>query len=73
MDIYIFQNYFLNCMSIHLSVIRKHLLKIKTILGTSLIVQWLSIRLPVWGTWVPSLVREDSTGRGTVKPVYHSY
>ena len=27
-------------------------------LGTSLVVQWLRICLPMQGTWVPSLVRE---------------
>ena len=26
----------------------------------SLVVQWLRICLPVWGTWVQSLVQEDS-------------
>ena len=66
MDIYIFQNYFLNCMSIHLSVIRKHLLKIKTILGTSLIVQWLSIRLPTPGPEVPPSSRRVSCAMGQV-------
>ena len=27
-------------------------------IGTSLVVQWLRIRLPMQGPWVPSLVRE---------------
>ena len=30
-------------------------------LGTSLVVKWLRIHLPVQGTWVPSLVSEDPT------------
>ena len=29
------------------------------------VVQWLRIRLPIQGTWVGSLVREDSTCDGT--------
>ena len=37
--------------------------------GTSLVVQWLRICLPVKGTWVQSLVGEDSTHRGAIKPV----
>ena len=35
--------------------------------GTSLKVQWLRIRLPMWGTWVQSLVWEDSTCYRTTK------
>ena len=30
--------------------------------GTSLVVQWIRISLPVQGTWVQSLLQEDSTG-----------
>ena len=30
----------------------------KIVLGTSLVVQWLTVHLLVQGTWVPSLVRE---------------
>ena len=35
---------------------------------TSLVVQWIRIRLLVHGTHVRSLVREDSTCRGATKP-----
>ena len=35
--------------------------------------QWLRIRLPMQGTWVQSLVREDPTCRGATKPVHHNY
>ena len=35
--------------------------------------QWLRIHLPVQGTWVQSLAREDSTCRGAAKPMCHSY
>ena len=41
--------------------------------GTSLVVQWLRIRLPIQGTWVRALVWEDPTCRGATKPVHHNY
>ena len=41
--------------------------------GISLVTQWLRIRLPMQGTWVRSLVREDPTCRGATKPVRHNY
>ena len=31
-------------------------------------VQWIRIRLPIQGTWVRSLVREDSTCHRATKP-----
>ena len=43
------------------------------ILGASLVVQWLRIRLPMQGTWVRALVREDPTCHGATKPVLHNY
>ena len=39
----------------------------------SLVAQWLRIRLPMQGTRVRALVREDPTCHGTTKPVRHSY
>ena len=36
-------------------------------------VQWLRIRLPIQGTGVRALVREDPTCRGATKPVRHNY
>ena len=42
-------------------------------LGTSLEAQCLRIHLPMQGTWVRSLVREDPTCCGTTKPVRHNY
>ena len=42
-------------------------------LGTSLVAQWLRIRLPMQGTWVRALVWEDPTCRGATKPVCHNY
>ena len=41
--------------------------------GTSLVAQWLRICLPVRGTRVRSLVREDPTCHGATKPVCHNY
>ena len=41
--------------------------------GTSLVVQWLRIRLPMQGTRVRALVREDPTGHEATKPVRHNY
>ena len=40
---------------------------------TSLVAQWLRIRLPMQGTWVWSLVREDPSCRGATKPMCHNY
>ena len=42
-------------------------------LGTSLVPQWLRIRLPMQGTRVRALVWEDPTCRGATEPVRHSY
>ena len=41
--------------------------------GTSLVVQWLRICLPMQGTQVRSLVWEESTCCGTTKPKQHNY
>ena len=41
--------------------------------GTSLVTQWLRIRLPMQGTRVRALVWEDPTCRGATKPVRHNY
>ena len=43
------------------------------ILGTSLVVQWLRICLPMQGTWVRALVQEEPTCHGATKPVCHNY
>ena len=40
---------------------------------TSLVAQWLRIRLPMQGTRVRALVRKDPTCRGATKPVRHNY
>ena len=42
-------------------------------LGTSLVLQWLRICLPMWGTWVRSLVREDFICLRATRPVCHKY
>ena len=41
--------------------------------GTSLVVQWLRICLPVQGTWVQALVWEDPTCHRATKSVHHNY
>ena len=41
--------------------------------GTSLVAQWLRIRLPMQGTQVLALVWEDATCRGATKPVCNNY
>ena len=43
------------------------------LLGASLVVQWLRIRLPMQGTRVRALVREDPTCHGATGPVSHNY
>ena len=40
--------------------------------GTSLVVQWLGIWLPMQETRVRSLVQEDLTCHGATKPVHHN-
>ena len=40
--------------------------------GTSLVAQWLRICLPMQGTQVQALVREDPTCRGATKPMRHN-
>ena len=40
---------------------------------TSLVAQWIRIRLPMQGTQVQSLVWEDTTCRGATKPMRHNY
>ena len=53
------------------SICRKLL---KLFLGwASLVAQWLRIRLPMQGTRVRALVREDPTRHGATKPVSHNY
>ena len=41
--------------------------------GTSLVAQWLRICLPMPGTRVRALVREDPTCRRATKPMHHNY
>ena len=42
-------------------------------LGASLVAQWLRICLPMQGTRVRALVREDPTCCGATRPVSHNY
>ena len=43
------------------------------VMGSSLVAQWLRLRLPMQGTQVRALVQEDPTCRGATKPVRHNY
>ena len=45
----------------------------KDFVGTSLVVQWLRVLLPMQGTWVHFLVLEDPTCLGATQPVCHNY
>ena len=45
----------------------------KDMIRTSLVAQWLRIRLLMQGTRVRALVWEDPTCRGATKPVHHNY
>ena len=46
---------------------------LKVCSGTSLVVHWLGICLPMQGTWVWSLIWEDSTCWGAAEPMCHNY
>ena len=39
----------------------------------SLVAQWLRIHLPMWGTWVQSLIQEYSTCHEATKLIYLNY
>ena len=49
------------------------LLAARTCFRTSLVAQWLRVRLPTQGTRVRALVREYPTCRGATKPARHNY
>ena len=51
----------------------KRQLNLKKEKGISLVAQWLRIRLPMQGTRVRALVREDPTCCGATKPMRHNY
>ena len=46
---------------------------LKSGIRTSLVAQWLRIRLPMQGTWFQSLGRDDPTCHGATKPGHHNY
>ena len=50
---------------------RKTLVGKRKHLGTSLVVQWLRICLPMQGTWVPFPVQEDSRCCRAIEPMLH--
>ena len=53
------------------TVVRKK--KTKNQSPASLVAQWLRIRLPIQGTRVQALVREDPTCCGATRPMRHNY
>ena len=56
------------------SIIKKRqIVQLKNGPGTSLVAQWLRIRLPMQGTQVRALVWEDPTCHGATKHVGHNY
>ena len=56
-----------------ISFVGVHMALRGTVGGTSLVGQWLRIRLPVQGTRVQPLVREDPTCCRETKPTHHNY
>ena len=58
---------------LYLNKAEKSLIKILSSIRTSLVTQWLRIRLPMQETRVRSLVWEDPTWCGATKPVRHNY
>ena len=46
---------------------------LKSCSWASLVEQWLRVHVPLQGTRVQALVREDPTCRGATKPVRHNY
>ena len=60
------------CLVEHSKLKAQHV-KIMEVEGTSLVAQWLRIRLLMQQTWVRALVWEDPTCCGAAKPVYHNY
>ena len=61
----------INNLTLHLKQLEKRTTKHQS--GTSLVAQWLRIRLPMQGIRVPSLVLGDPTCRGATKPACHNY
>ena len=49
------------------------IVNLKIRVRTSLVAQWLGVRLPMQGTQVRSLVQEDPTCRRATKPMNHNY
>ena len=56
--------YFVFAVSLNIKIIKG---------GLPLVTQWLRVRLPMQGTWVQALVREDPTCRRATKPMCHNY
>ena len=61
------------CLVPHLRGNAFSLSPLRMMFGTSLVVQWLRIGLPIQGTWVWALVQEDPTCHGATKHMCHNY
>ena len=63
-----------NCLDLaYLLASQGGVFSLKSIPWASLVAQWLRIRLPMQGTWVQALVREDPTCCEATKPMRHNY
>ena len=54
-------------------MVKETIITVKRHPTASLVVYWLRIRLPMQGTRVRALVREDPTCHGATKPVHHNH
>ena len=52
---------------------KKRMFNQQSIIRASLVAQWLRIHLPMQGTRVRALLRDDPTCRGATKPMNHNY
>lgn len=58
---------------LHWNKTKKRWLKRKSLQGASLVAQRQRIRLSMWETGVPSLIRDDPTCHGATRPMGHNY
>ena len=66
---YMYKIVFVQC----INIFKIYIFFVLKYLRTSLVRQWIEIHLPTQGTWVQSLVWEDSTYPEATKPMCHKY